>query len=293
MIIQDILQAFWGFGAATCVICSIIYFRYVRLQRPPIGVFNMRDLLILLVCLIVMPFIYLALPPLILTVLLGLILMNILHLCLRPLLSASLTWISVLFLLIGNILATLTANTGWQPGVYIHWSLNDLTMLIVAVTTANLYVQCGMRVRYVAWFALFLACYDAFFAWIVPVTLLLANHFANNAFEPAFGLTIGIYQGYIGLGDLLTFALICTVMYKGFGFKGFIASFMAVFCFGILLPPYMLSIVANLIGHRGINIFPVQVLFGPVVFILSYWFCWHFKERSVRQWLEATQGSTT
>jgi len=45
---------------------------------------------------------------------------------------------------------------------------NDIIIVLGAVSVANLYVQGGMKMRHVAWFALALAGYDMIFTTIWP-----------------------------------------------------------------------------------------------------------------------------
>lgn len=281
----SVVLTVWSVGALGSASCSIIYLRRVRLRRPPLGVFTSGDLLALFASIIVIPLIYALIPSLILTVLLLLILVNVLHLGLRPLLPSALTWLVILVCILANVLATRASQKGWPQGVYLHWVVNDLAILMVAVIVSNLYVCCGMRMRHVVWLGLFLAVYDAVFTWGIPLTPLLVNHFAGLVFEPTFGFVIGGYSGFIGLGDLFTFSLFACAAYKGFGRRGMLLALGWIIVFGVLLPALGLPLLAALIGRAASSVVPVQVVFGPAVLLASTWLTRQQEERSVRQWL--------
>jgi hypothetical protein len=74
-------------GALITAAAALFYFRHVRLQRPPLGVFNARDLCILLILIVVLPLLYLVLPGEVLTAFLVLTFLSALYLALRPFLS--------------------------------------------------------------------------------------------------------------------------------------------------------------------------------------------------------------
>src|SRR3954454_8269710 len=82
---------------------SVFYFRRVRMERPPIGTFNRRDMVILFVTLCTLPLIYLRLPRIALTVILAVTLASALSIGLRSLLSPTRTWLVIGGLLGANI----------------------------------------------------------------------------------------------------------------------------------------------------------------------------------------------
>jgi len=54
-------------GSLTGALCALAYFRRVRLERPPIGAFNVRDLTVLACFIVALPPLYLAVPAGVLT----------------------------------------------------------------------------------------------------------------------------------------------------------------------------------------------------------------------------------
>src|SRR6266699_3466430 len=104
MLEQLFAPAILCIGALGIPACATLYFRRVRLSRPPIGVFERNDLLTLFTSIIVMPLIYLAIPNLVLSVLTTLILLNLLHQCLHSLVPNLVAWLLTLVLIAANVL---------------------------------------------------------------------------------------------------------------------------------------------------------------------------------------------
>src|SRR3954454_12213206 len=97
--------------SSALVVCTggVAYLRRVRLERPPIGTFNGRDVLVLFVPLSTLPLFYLSLPRWLLTAFLVLTFCAALSFGLRPLLAPGRMW-----LLIGGLLG-LNLWLGAQP----------------------------------------------------------------------------------------------------------------------------------------------------------------------------------
>lgn len=272
-------------GAVGIPACALLYFHHARLPRPPIGVFDHTDLWTICLAIMVLPLLYLVMPVPLLTSLFALLFFNVLYQGWRAMFPRLVAVLLALVLIGADILAALEIPPHWQPSPSAHWIANDLVMVLVVVVAANLYVQLGMRMRHITVLALFLACYDGLFAWGIPLTPLLATHFGGTVFDPVFGFSIGNVQGFYGIGDLFVFALVVTVVYKGFGISGVLVSFALVACFGILFPTLGLPLLVTLLGWRPITLVPVQVFFGPAVCLLSVWLARRSQERSMSQWL--------
>ena len=179
--------------AATVVTCllALAYLRHVRLERPAIGVFNRRDIIVLFAFVVGLPLLYLALPITPLIFALGITFASALSIGLRPLLGAGRTWIAIGLLIGLNIWMTRTmlgTVWGWQ----LFWLENNIIVILAAVSIANLYVQGGMSLKHVAWFAIALAVYDAVFQFVWPVTTMLAQRFLGWPLDPAVGFRWGV-----------------------------------------------------------------------------------------------------
>src|SRR5713226_4135516 len=254
------------FGALLTSACALLYFRRVRLDRPPLGVFNPRDVGVLLFFILGLPLLYLILPSYVLTGFLVLTFVSALYMALRPFLLARYLWPLIVLLMVANIVVTETL-LGTRPGWQVYWVLTDVVVLVAAVGVSNLYVQGGMRLRHIAWFALILAFYDAFFNLVIPISQKLADRFEGQPLDPSIGFTMGIFNANIGIGDLLVYSLFIIAAYKGFGKRGVIASFIIITIFGSLLPALSpVAISAFVRGNIGIAI-PAQAFFGPAAVV--------------------------
>ena len=76
----------------------------------------------------------------------------------------------VVGLLIGVNIWVARTSLGTVVGWQFYWAETSLIVLLGASAVANLYVQGGMQLQHVAWFALFLAGYDLTFSVVIPLT---------------------------------------------------------------------------------------------------------------------------
>lgn len=289
---QTVFQTVVVFIAALLApLLSLLYFRRVRLERPALGVFNTRDIVLVLFFILSLPFLYLILPSYVLTGMLALTFSTALYIALRPFLRPLYLWLLVAVLLVGDIVVTRTlmgTNQGWQ----IYWVFNNIIVLGAAVGISNLYVQGGMRMRQVAWFSLILACYDLFFDLVVPISAHLADRFHGQPLDAAMGWVSGTYSSNLGIGDILIFSLFIISAYKGFGRRGLVASVLAIGLFGAIVPSLSALLILPLVrGGIGITI-PVQTFFGPIAMLTYYFLRRGGQERSMAQWssAEAAEG---
>ena len=89
-------------GSLAGALCALGYFRRVRMERPPIGAFNSRDLCVLACFIVGLPLLYVVLPAGVLTGFLAVTFMAGLMIALRPLVSMRLLWIAIPILLIAS-----------------------------------------------------------------------------------------------------------------------------------------------------------------------------------------------
>lgn len=292
MHVEIIFQLVASFIAALgASLLAVLYFRRVRLERPPLGVFNARDVTIMIVFIVLLPFLYLILPTWLLIGLLSLTFSSALYITLRPFLRPLYLWPLILFLLATDIVVT-EALLGTGPGWQLYWACNDLVVLLAVVGVSNLYVQGGMRLRQVAWLTLALTVYDLIFATVVPLSSHLADRFDGQPLDAAIGWIMGPYSSNLGIGDLLIFTLFIVAAYKGFGRKGIFVSLGIIAVFGTIIPSLSTLVISSFVRQTvGIAI-PVQTFFGPVAFITYYLLQRKQPERSMAQWLsiQAAEG---
>lgn len=274
-------------GAVSTSLCAVLYLRRVRLERPAIGVFNGRDIAILVVILATLPTIYITLPRWAVTGLLTLTFVASLSIGYRPLLNPGRLWLGIGILLGLNIWLgrnMLGTVLGWQ----LFWSEGNIIMLLGAVAVANLYVQGGMQLRHVAWFALILAVYDAIFTSLVPLTNALVEDFLGFPLDPSMGFRIEAYNAAIGLGDLLIYALFLTSAYKAYGRRAAKPALTIIVVFGSVVPS-LIPLLINFVDARTDVVVPVQTWFGPAAFLGYLWMRRRYgPERTMQEFLADT-----
>ena len=203
-------------GAILVCAGSLAYFRRVRMERPPVGTFNTRDVVILLVVIGVLPFVYGWLPVPFVTVLLCITFASALYIGYRPLLGPVGIWAGI-GLLIGFDIWSSNHVMGTIAGWQLWYSEQSIIVLLGAIAVCNLYLQGGMKLRHVAWLSLGLACYDVVFASYYPLTGRLLARYITHPLTPVVGMRFGEVDYVIGLGDLLVYSLFFVAAYKAYG----------------------------------------------------------------------------
>ena len=271
----------------TCAL-ALVYLQRVRLERPAVGTFNGRDIAVLFIFIVGLPLLYLVLPLLPLVIFLGITFVSALSIGLRPLLNPTASWILIGLLVGANIWMTRTllgTVTGWQ----IFWIENSVVIIAAAVTVANLYVQGGMRVKHVAWFALILAVYDAIFTFKWPVTNILAQRFLESPLDPAIGFRLGLYNAALGLGDLLVYSLFVIAVHKAYGRIATKVAMGITVVFGAITPALLPLVFRVFIDARTDLVVPAQVAFGPAAFLCYLWLKHTYgRERTMDEFLDHT-----
>ena len=278
------------FQLCVAVICelaaclgALFYFRRVRLERPAIGRFNGRDVLFLFVFLVVLPGVYLLLPQWTLTCVLVLTFAAALSIGFRPVLAPTPLWLGI-GVLIG---ANLWMGQRMIDNVFnwhFVWAENSIVVLLAAISVANLYVQGGMQLRHVAWFAGGLAVYDSLFTLVWPVSNLLIRAFVNHPLFPAMGMRIGFDEAIVGLGDLLVFAGYTIAAFKAYGRPGLRFALALVLVFGAVMPA-LSGLLINYVDSRLDVVIPAQTWFGPAAVLGYLWLRHRYgRERSTKEY---------
>ena len=249
---------------------ALAYLKRVRLERPTIGTFNRRDVTTLFAFIVALPLLYVLLPQWLLTSVLVVTFTAAMSIGGRPLIRPARLW-PALGLLIGVNVWMARTLLGTVHGWQIYWLETDICVVCAAVAAANLYVQGGMRLRHVAWFAFVLAGYDAVFTLKWPVTNELAERFLGYPLDPSVGFRIGLYNASIGLGDLLVYALFLIAAYKAYGRVAVKASMAVIVVFGAIVPSLAPLLFRVLIDARTDLVVPAQTAFGPVALLLYVW----------------------
>jgi hypothetical protein len=271
-------------NTVAAVLLGWLYFRRYSMTRPPVGVFNLGDIAILIGSVILIPFLYLLLPVWVVAGLLAVGSLSILYFTWEPVFRApSAVWL-VTFLLAGaDLLAALA------PGIDRAWFFpaNNFVIILVAAGVANLWVQSGMKARDAALLGGALAIYDLVATSLLPLMTDLITRVAGLPFAPvlAWPVAAGGHWLGIGLGDLLLATAFPLVMRKAFGRSaGILAMIIGLGSISLL--------VLSLVTGSLVGTIPVMVVLGPLM-ILQYlvWRQRQEQERTTWQYLQAEPKS--
>jgi len=275
----------------TAAVClgGLYYFRRVRMERPAIGRFNGRDVVILFAFLVLLPGFYLLLPEWALACVLALTFAAALSIGFGPVLGPARLWLGV-GLLIGADLwmgqRMINNVVNWQ----FVWAENSIVVLLAAISVANLYVQGGMQVRHVAWFAGGLAVYDSVFTLVFPVSNQLIREFVNHPLFPAMGMRVGFDEAIVGLGDLLVYGAFTIAAYKAYGRHGLRVALPLVLVFGAVMPA-LSGLLINYVDARLDVVIPAQTWFGPAAVVGYLWLRRRYgRERTMKEYLASVDA---
>jgi len=265
------------FGAVIVTLSMAwLYFRRYAIARPPLGVLNRTDVLILLVLTVAFTFLDVILPSWLTVALIGLGALSVLSVTLEPVIRSALPrW--------GIVLGTLVLEVGGRvwlaPNPLARYALNDIVVALTAVGAANLWVQSGLKASDAALFGAGLAVYDAITTHL-PATAGLYLRLVGEPFAPMLvWATHGDGWLGLGLGDLLVATLFVLVLRKAYGrLAAGVAVGVNLLALGVLLAP------SGIVDPHAP--FPVMVVLGPLM-ILQYG-CWRWrrgKERTMGAYL--------
>ncbi len=255
------------------------YFRRYPIKRPPIGVFNLWDVAVMMGGILLIPYLYLALPTWLVAGLLGLASLSVIYFCFEPILSRRwLIWILLLGLGIGNV--AMLKQFGANSAEF--FAINNVVQVIAVVGITNLWAQSGMSARDAAILGGALIVYDYVFTAILPLMDNLFSQLDGLPFAPLVAWPLANGQsGTIGLGDLLLATVFPLVMRKGYGrWAGLTALTLAVVAIvGVMLLPLLDLWQAS---------FPVMVVLGPLMVAQYIYWRWQAgQERTTYEYLLA------
>jgi|SRR5687767_13705119 len=267
-------------NTAAAILLSWLYFRRYAMTRPPIGVFNLGDVAVMIGVVILIPFLYMLLPIWIVTCLLAVASFRFLYFAWEPVLrSVWAIWLETIYLVGANLLTALLPqmNPAW------FFTINNIVIVISVVGVTNLWAQSGMKARDAAILAAALAIYDVIATSILPLTNDLFNRLEELPFAPELAWPINAVGEWlvIGLGDLVLAAVFPLVMRKAFGRTAGI--------FAMIIGLGAISLVIlSLISRLLVGTFPVMVLLGPLMVLqYAYWYRRQKQERTTWQYLQA------
>jgi hypothetical protein len=289
---EQTLTLFGVIMTGAIVVCSgaLLYFRRVRVDRPPVGTFNARDVVILLVFVGILPFVYGWLPVPLVTCLLALTFGSALYIGYRPLLGPAGTWLGIGLLFGFNIWSSYH-NVGTMLGWQLWFGQQSLVVVLAAIAVCNLYLQGGMKLRHVAGLSLGLAGYDVIFASYYPLTGRLIARYITHPLTPLLGMRFGLDDYAVGLGDLLVYSLFFVAAYKAYGARA------AAVAAGVIavMGSFATAFIPYLFNFTNANLdvlIPAQSLFGPAAFVAYLWMKRHYgAERTMAEYLASQESA--
>jgi hypothetical protein len=287
---EQSLTLFCIIMVGTIVVCAgaLAYFRRVRMDRPPVGTFNARDVAILLIFIGVLPFVYGWLPVPLVTCLLIVTFASALYIGYRALLGPVGIWLGIGLLFGFNIWSSHQVM-GTIPGWQLWYTEQSIMVALSAIAVCNLYLQGGMKLRHVAWLSLGLAGYDVIFASYYPLTGRLLARYVTHPLTPVLGMRFGEVDYAVGLGDLLVYSLFFVAAYKAYGARAAKIAAAVIVVMGGFATAFI-PFLFNLTNANLDILIPAQSLFGPAAFVAYLWMKRHYgRERTMAEYL-ASQG---
>jgi hypothetical protein len=267
----------FGFAAGALLVSWGFFHRYA-VVRPPIGVFNLRDIAIMLGGIVLVPYLYLLLPRWLVGTLLALGMASALYLaCEAALRFRWAAWLATIALTAYDIGATIYFGPTSTP----FFAVNNVVLMIATVGLANLWAQSGMRARDAAILAGALTVYDVVATWGLPLMTEMFARLADLPFAPlvAWPAGNGRWLG-LGLGDLLLAAVFPLIARKAFGRAA-----------GRLALAAGLASLAAVVALPTLGLlhttFPVMCVLGPLIVLQYVYWRRRAAERTTWQYLLA------
>ena len=263
--------------ASATVLLGMAFFRRYAIIRAPLGVMNLGDVAFMLGGIILIPYLYLALPGWIVATLLAIGTLGLLQLLLEPMLHpAWLPWLVAAVLVGADIALARQVGTGTIAFV----AVNNVILLLTVVAVTNVWAQSGLRARDLAILAGALVLYDLVATSVLPLTNQLIDRLAGLPLTPVLAWPVG-EQGWsgIGLGDLLFATVGPLVFRKAFGRPaGWVAIILAVSALALVFAAAVWGLLPGT--------FPVMVVLGPLL-VAQYlaWMRATGSERTTAQYL--------
>ncbi len=264
---------------AVTVVLSWAYFRRYAVTRPPLGVFSLLDIAIMLASIVVMPFLYLILPLWLVVGLFTSATLSTLYFLWEPIVKQRwLIWLIVLPLTIADIVLAYRFGVMSVPFL----TVNNAVLVCMVIGITNLWAQSGMHARDVVVLGGALIVYDFVATSVAGQMEQVVLRLAELPFVPMFAWPLGNGQWVgTGLGDVLLAAVFPLVMRKAFGRSaGLLALVLGILA--LILTSLVLFISAFA------DFFPLMVVLGPLMVLqYAYWRRRNGGERTTWQYMQA------
>jgi hypothetical protein len=264
--------------AASAVALAWTYFRRYELMRPPVGVFNGHDVVLMLVAVSVVPLLYLVAPIAIVATLVAAIAFNILFFGCEAAVRRRAYALTIAGAIVGaNVAATIAFGAATQAAIVV----NDAALVLVAAVVANMLAQAGMSARNLALLAAGLTAYDV----VATSFMSLMEDVLRRLFELPFAPLVLWREGEnllgLGLGDLLLLTLAPLVFRKAFGRRaGAVAATLGLAATALILVLVRFGVLEVAV--------PVVLVLGPLTVVqYAVWRRRAGAERTTREYLLA------
>jgi hypothetical protein len=264
--------------AASAVLLGWAYFRRYEISRPPIGVFGLGDVMVMIGAIVLLPYLYLAFPLWLVAGIFALGVISILYFTVEPILRAR--W-AIWLVTLGISGADIWAQFQFGAMSTAFLVVNNAVLIVAIVGTTNLWAQSGMKARDIAVLGGVLAVYDLVATSVLPLTTDLFTRLANMPFAPLVAWSVGGEQLAIGLGDLLLATTFPLVMRKAFSRSAGIAAI------AINLATIGGLMALLVLANASVSV-PVMTVLGPLMVLqYGYWRRALGGERTTWQYLQA------
>jgi len=239
------------------VVLGWLYFRRYQVARPPIGIFNLADVAIVLCGVVVVPVAYLTLPLWLVGGLLAIGALGALSAVLEPIVrSRGARWATLCAVAVTELWLAAGDAAAGSPLP----TINNVVVGLVALGIANLWAQSGLRARDAALLGAALAVYDVVATSWLPLMGDLFSRVAALPFAPLVSWPISDDAAVgIGLGDLLVATLFPLVMRKAYGRAAGLTAL------GLGIGGIVVAFLVT--GWAALAIFPVMVVLGPLMVV--------------------------
>jgi hypothetical protein len=270
-------------GTLLTVVGGRQYLRRVRVDRPPIGVFNVRDLTFVFAMLVLIPPLYLHLPRSVVGAGLVVVSAGVVYLTLAPLAGGPFGVLAAVGLAGAEVALALTGQA--QSAAFT--ATNDLALLVIVIGVTNIWTQSGIRAGGVAAFGAAVAGYDLLATWFLPLMTDFFTHLQALPFAPMMGWGRGSGGASIGLGDLLFVVLWPLVAEKAYSAAaGRVAAVLTSGCVALVFLAFWLDLV-----NRAV---PAMAVIGPAIVAHNWWLRRrHGTERTAGEYEAARHGDPT
>lgn len=263
---------------ASAVLLGWVYFRNYQIARLSIGVLNLGDVAFMIGVIILIPFLYLALPLWVVAAIFAMAMLSILLFVAEPLLRARwANWV-VALLLIG---ADVWSNLYFGATSTTFFLVNNTVLVLAVVGVTSLWAQSGIKARDVAVLGGVLALYDLIATSLLPLMMDLIERLGSIPFAPVVSWGVGSERFVIGLGDLLFATVFPLAMRKAFGRSAGMAAIV------INLGAIAATIAYLQLARMEVAV-PLMTGLGPLMVLqYAYWVRRRGQERTTWEYLQA------